>query len=199
MAGLKATPFKATITWLGRVPDRKADLAAEPVQQVQAGFEGFKGEDHGGLTRPSCSRVKALYEVGTRIRNTRQLSILSVEELAEIAAAMGVRALDPAWLGASMVIEGIPNFTRIPPSSRLQSQSGTTLTVDLENGPCVLPAKVIEEHIPGAGRTFKPSATGLRGVTAWVEREGPLRIGDGLTLHVPDQPAWPHLQAARNG
>ena len=36
----------------------------------------------------------------------------------------------------------------------------------------------------------EPAAKGLRGVTAWVERPGCLRIGDPLRLHVPDQRPW---------
>jgi MOSC domain-containing protein YiiM len=51
--------------------------------------------------------------------------------------------------------------------------------------------------VPGYGKAFKGAAKGLRGVTAWVEREGMLRVGDTITLHVPDQPVWPHLDAAR--
>jgi hypothetical protein len=43
---------------------------------------------------------------------------------------------------------------------------------------------------PGKGAAFKPAAKGLRGVTAWVEREGLFRIGDAITLHIPDQRAW---------
>jgi len=34
------------------------------------------------------------------------------------------------------------------------------------------------------------AAKGRRGVTAWVEREGRLAVGDALRLHIPDQPAW---------
>ena len=110
---------------------------------------------------------------------------------------MGLGALDPAWTGASLVVEGIPGFSRVPPSSRLQAPDGTTLVVDMENRPCHLPARVIEEDAPGFGRAFKAAARGRRGVTAWVEREGVLRVGDALRLHVPDQPAWPHLAEAR--
>ncbi len=42
------------------------------------------------------------------------------------------------------------------------------------------------------------SATGRRGVTAWVEREGALVLGDHLRLHIPDQPAWIGLAAAKS-
>jgi hypothetical protein len=112
---------------------------------------------------------------------------------------MGVAAVDPAWVGASLVIEGIPDFTHVPPSSRLQGPDGVTLVVDMENRPCHLPAKVIDEDAPGYGKAFKAAAAGRRGVTAWVEREGRLRLGDVLRLHIPDQPVWPHLAAARGG
>lgn len=197
MPVLKPCDIYGTILWLGVVTDRAARLAAAPVEALQATFAGVAGEEHGGLTRPSCSRVKAQYPRGTEIRNTRQFSILSAEELAQIATAMGVDRLDPALLGASMVVEGIPDFSHLPPSSRLQAESGATLVVDLENRPCTLPAKEIEAVHPGRGRLFKPAATGRRGITAWVEREGLFRLGDRLRLHVPDQPVWAHLAEAR--
>jgi hypothetical protein len=72
-----------------------------------------------------------------------------------------------------------------------------TLVIDMENRPCHLPAKVIDEDAPGYGRAFRTAAKGRRGVTAWVEREGWLRLGETLRLHIPDQPVWPHLEAAR--
>jgi len=59
--------------------------------------------------------------------------------------------------------------------------------------------KGIEAVRPGNGRGFKRAAEGRRGVTAWVEREGMLRLGDTLRLHVPDQRAWALLETVRNG
>lgn len=193
MPALIATGYIAEIIWLGRVPDRDASLRAEPLQEVMATYAGVSGEAHAGLTRPSCSRVTTQYPRGTEIRNVRQFSIVSAEELALIRTKMGIDRFDPAWIGASMVLKGIPDFTLIPPSSRLQGQIGTTLVVDMENQPCHLPARVIDEDVPGFGRGFKAAAKGRRGVTAWVEREGPLRVGDRMRLHIPGQPVWPHL------
>lgn len=72
-----------------------------------------------------------------------------------------------------------------------------TLVVDMENRPCHLPAKVIEAHAPGFGAKFKRAALGRRGVTAWVEREGRLALGQMLRLHIPDQPVWSELSRAR--
>lgn len=197
MPALKPTDFTATVTWLGRVADREAALASTPLPEMALTFAGLAGEAHAGLTRPSCARVLSQHPRDTEIRNVRQLSIVSEEDLEEIAAAIGLPRVEPAWLGASVAVRGLPGFTLIPPSSRLQNAAGTTLVVDMENRPCHLPAKVIEDLHPGHGKAFKDAARNKRGVTAWVEREGPLRVGDVLRLHIPDQPAWPHLAAAR--
>jgi len=197
MPALKPTDYTGRITWIGRVSDRAASLAAEPLGHVAVSYAGIAGEEHAGLTRPSCSRVVAQYPKGTEIRNVRQFSVLSVEDLAAIAAKMGVERIDPAWVGASLVVEGIPDFTHLPPSSRLQGPDGMTLVVDMENRPCHLPAKVIDAHLPGVGGRFKAAANGRRGVTAWVEREGVLRLGEMLRLHIPDQPVWSELARVR--
>jgi hypothetical protein len=199
MPALVPTAFIGRITWLGLVPDRARGLVAQAADRLDLRFDGPQGETHGGLTRLSCSRVTGLYPKNTVIRNVRQLSVLGAEDLAAIASAMGVETLDPALVGASLVIEGIPDFSHLPPSSRLQAEGGATLVVDMENRPCTLPAKPIEAALPGHGRAFKPAAAGRRGITAWVEREGTLTLGEAVRLHVPDQPVWAHLDAARRG
>ena len=197
MPALLPTNFKGRIAWLGVNTNREDTLCNVSVSEMELTLAGCASESRAGLTRASCGRVQAQYPRGTEIRNTRQLAIVSAEELAIIARNMGVDVIDPAWLSTSMVVEGIADFTMIPPASRLQSSSGATLTVDMENRPCVLPAPVINAHFPDKGKLFKPAAKNLRGVTAWVERAGILRVGDEIVLHIPDQPVWPHLASAR--
>lgn len=190
MPALVPTDHYATITYIGIVPDRDASLRSKKLETAELTFSGIAGEAHGGETRPSCGRVIDQFPRGTIIRNVRQLSVVSAEELAEIASGIGVSDMDPAWVGASLVLEGVPDFTHIPPSSRLQAPSGATLVVDMENLPCHLPAPVIDEDAPGHGRPFKQAAKDKRGVTAWVECEGLIAIGDKLRLHIPAQRAW---------
>lgn len=199
MPALIPTAFQGRVAWLGRVPDRDASLRSKPLTEALLRFDGLEGEAHGGLTRPSCSRVAVLHPRGTEIRNARQLAVVSAEEMAEVAALMGLPALDPAWSGASLVVEGLPDLSHLPPSSRLQAPDGATLVVDMANRPCHLPAAVIDEDAPGFGRRFKAAAQGRRGVTASVEREGRLALGDALRLFVPDQRAWRHAEEARAG
>ncbi|MEO9514461.1 MAG: MOSC domain-containing protein [Paracoccaceae bacterium] len=198
MPALKPTTFEAQITWLGSLTTKdRTELRSETAQALDLTFEGVAGSVHGGHTRASCVRVRSQYPEGTSIRNERQLSIISDEELQQIAATIGVDQIDPARLGASIVLRGIPNFTHVPPSSRLQAPSGATICVDMENRPCQFPARSIEAADPGHGKAFKSAAKDIRGVTAWVAAEGRIAIGDTLRLHIPDQPVWAHLDAAR--
>lgn len=189
MPVLRKTDFVGEITWMGAVPTGK-ELSAQSQDALVLDFHGITGERHEGKERASCVRVKNLYPQGTEIRNVRQLTILSEEELELIAADMGLERIDPARLGATMVLRGIPDFTFIPPKTRLQGPDGTTLTVDMENRPCVLPGREIEKDHTGYGARFKPAAKNRRGITAWVERPGRLALGDALSVFVPDQRAW---------
>ena len=191
MPALMPTEYTARITWLGRVVAENGTMRSEPLDEAMAVFGGFVGESHFGVTRPSCVRVRSQHKQGTTINNVRQLSVMSAEEIAHIAEKMGLEDIDPTLLGASLILEGIADFTHVPPSSRLQSATtGATLMVDMVNRPCVLPGREIEMEHEGFGAKFKPAAVGKRGVTASVEREGLLKIGDVMRLHIPDQRSW---------
>lgn len=192
MPALIPTDYMARVVWLGYqpVPVERLVITSQPLTEMALTFAGFDREVHAGLTRPSCSRVTKQHPKGTEIRNVRQLCIVSAEEMAEVARDMGLSAMDYAWVGASLVLEGIPDLTHLPPSSRLQGPDGVTLAVDMENLPCQEPAVTIDKALPGQGKGFKRAAEGKRGVTAWVEREGVLRLGDTVRLHIPAQRGW---------
>ncbi|MBE9637305.1 MOSC domain-containing protein [Salipiger mangrovisoli] len=199
MPALIPTSFSARITWLGQVPVEGDSIRSQAVETLELGWAGPEGERHAGRTRPSCSRVTSQHPRGTEIANVRQLAVMSAEEIAEIARTLGLSELDPQLAGATLVLEGIPDFSHLPPSSRLQGPDGVTLVVDMENRPCNLPAREIESEHVGHGKAFKAAAKGKRGVTAWVERPGRLTLGDEMRLHVPDQRVWAHLKAVRKG
>lgn len=190
MPELVPTDHYATIQWMGCVPANRENIRSQALENAFASYAGFDGDYHAGLTRASCVRVKAQHPKGTEIRNVRQFSILSLEEMKAIAAQIGLETLAPEHLGASIVVQGIPDFTHLPPSSRLQAENGTTIVIDMLNAPCLFPAREIEKDAEGHGKDFKSAAQGRRGVCAWVEREGQLAVGDTLRLHVPGQRAW---------
>ena len=168
--------------------DGERDLTTSRLERVKVTYAGFEGDSHSGLTRPSCVRVKLQYPEGTEIRNARQITILSTEELTEIGEALGLgEPVRPEWVGANLAISGIPCLTELPPSSRLIFQGGTSLVVDMENGPCKYPGEIIDRFHPGKGSWFAKAARGKRGVTAWVEREGEITEGETVALHIPPQ------------
>ncbi|MFK7862136.1 MAG: MOSC domain-containing protein [Granulosicoccus sp.] len=189
MPMLTPTKIKATVRFLG-INDCAGDLSTNSVSTIDVDYGGFVGDSHSGVTRASCVRVVSQYPKGTQIRNTRQISALSSEELESIRNTMELDTLNPEWVGANLVLEGIPEFSKIPPSSRLIAPNGTSLVVDMENAPCRFPGDIIEQHRPGFGVKFPQAALNRRGVTLWVEHTGVLKTGDKLTLHIPPVCSW---------
>ncbi|MCA1668286.1 MAG: hypothetical protein LC793_13000, partial [Thermomicrobia bacterium] len=65
-----------------------AYLVSTPVSEVRVTLEGFEGDRHAGFTRRADNRTP-FYPRGTVIGNSRQVSIVSVEELTAMATALG--------------------------------------------------------------------------------------------------------------
>ncbi len=191
MPALIPTEYFCEITWLGAITHRRAiTVETQPRDALDLDWDGPVGAAHSGRTRLSDSRVLAQHDRDTPISNVRQVSLVSQEEVDQIAADLGIDDFDPAWLGATIVVKGLPDFSHVPPSSRLQADNKTTLIVDMQNFPCHQIGKTIELDRPGQGKKFKEVAKGKRGVTAWVERPGRLALGDRLALHIPSQRGW---------
>ena len=186
-------PFQGRIVALMRGAERAAGLEKSEATTLDLRFDGIAGDCHGGLTRLSDSRTLELYARNTDIKNTRQVSIVSIEELRDIAKIMAIPEVRPEWLGANVALEGIPDLTVLPPSTRLQFPSGATLTVDLENTPCRQVADVVSTHSPDQAQGFAQAAKRKRGLTAWVEREGVVRKGDTVTLWLAPQHLYAHF------
>ena len=200
MSTLVEAPVGGTVRRVLIVPegtDAEVSIAsADAGPSVNVDYEGFPGESHSGLTRPSCVRVRYMYDEGTEIRNVRQISIISEEDMAVIAKDMDIDHIEPEWLGANLLVSGIPHFTLLPPATRLLFDGGASLVIDTENAPCAYPAKEIEKAHPGKGKLFVKNARQRRGVTAWVEKIGSIAVGDGIRVFIPKQPAWPGTDAA---
>jgi MOSC domain-containing protein YiiM len=173
-------------------PSRDTGLEKGQVAGIFALFSGIDSDCHGGLTRQSDSRMTKQYERGTEVKNARQVSILSIEELRAIAEAMGIPEVRPQWVGANLVTSGIPDLTLLPPSTRLQFPSGAMIAVDLENLPCRFPAAIIEGHHPEARLGFVAAARHKRGVVGWIEAEGLITTGDAITVWLPPQRIYAH-------
>ena len=89
------------------------NLVTRDVSEVTVTWEGFAGDNHEGPTRPADVRVK-WFPRDVPIRNTRQVSLVSTEELALIAGALELPQVLAAWLGANLELAGIPRLTELP-------------------------------------------------------------------------------------
>ncbi len=162
-------------------------LVSTPVNEVTATFEGLNGDKHAGLTRLSDGRTPH-YARGTLIRNDRQVSLVSTEELAEIAARLGIPEILGQWLGANILTQGIPGLTRLPPGTRLFFSRGAVLYVTDENMPCRGPGRVIQAQYAekaGIESGFVKAALHRRGLVAVVEKPGLISAGDQVRVAAP--------------
>jgi len=189
---LSKTPFMGRVEMLLANPDRESGLEKAEVHEIRLLFSGIEGDCHGGLNRKSDSRMLKQFKRGTEVRNARQVSILSVEELSDIAGIMNIPAVKPEWVGANLVTSAIPDLSLLPPSSRLQFPSGATIVIDMENFPCRYPAEIIEKYNPQQTVGFVTAGMHKRGVVGWVEREGTVTAGDAIIVWIPQQRIYAH-------
>ena len=154
------------------------------VEKVDVEWGGFQGDKHYGDTMPANSLQKN-YPRGTEVRNTRQISIVSVEELKQIAEALGVAMVKPEWVGANILVSGIDQLTQLVPGTRMHFKNGVGLVVAGVTSPCTVAGSKIQENFPDvAGITtgFPKKAIGKRGIVAWVERTGHIAAGETLAI-----------------
>lgn len=193
---MKIIPARKLTGTVSRVLEAKGeDFVSLPVDEIELTYNGVKGDFHEGLTRLSGAR-EPWYPRGTEMRNERHLSILSEEELKEMAVGMGIAKLEPGWIGANLVFDGIPNLSYLPPRTLLLFEGGVTLRVDGYNAPCRLSGGSIAKHVgvdaddhqnTDVALKFKDAAHMKRGLVAWVEREGTIRAGEEFTARLWSQ------------
>ncbi|RVC17175.1 MOSC domain-containing protein, partial [Mesorhizobium sp. M7A.F.Ca.CA.004.04.2.1] len=132
------------------------------------------------------------YPRGTEMRNERQLSIVAADELAVVAQRMGLAEIRPEWIGANLVIEGVPNLSMLPAGTLLFFKGGVTIKIDVQNGPCRIAGRSIAENagmadVEAGALLFPKVAKRLRGVVAWVEKPGTVRVREEISVRVPEQ------------
>jgi MOSC domain-containing protein YiiM len=161
-----------------------ADFGTTPVQRVTLDLGGIPGDRHHGLTRTAQSWDRA-HPTGVPIRNRRQLTLVSVEELAVVAELLGLAEVRPEWLGANVAVEGLADLTALPAGSILVFASGAALTCEGENDPCRKAGARIarESGVDSAAGAFVKAAAGRRGILCSVERAGVITAGDEVRIY----------------
>lgn len=166
------------------IADQPGEFVTRSLDVAVLTYAGLEGDRHAGLTMKAGVRQKHVPK-GAEIRNARQLSLVSVEELELISKNLGVGPLDYRWLGANVLVRGVPGFTQLPSGKRLVFGSGAVLCIDGDNEPCTKAGKAIAQGLgapEGLASRFVKAAHDLRGLVAWVERPGAIRVGDRVTV-----------------
>jgi MOSC domain len=166
---------------------------SQPVAALHLDLEGITDNRHRGWTRTSDARVPYLPR-GTVIRNERQVSLVSAEDLTEIARRLAIPQLDPRWIGANIVVCGMIDFSYLPRGTHLLFPGGAILIITDQNAPCALSGDAIAHQVPDRPEIkpkFAKVAQGLRGVVATVERGGSVEPGVAFDARLPAQWLYP--------
>lgn len=171
------------------------DLSKDASASIQLELDGVVGDRHRSHSRKAWAGDKQ--DEGTVRRNERQWSAVSVEELAEISAAMDlVEPLAAGRLGANLCIEGIDQLSRLPKGTTLEFPSGAVLVVEEYNPPCHdMGTLLAEECATTSGdklssTAFSKAAKLTRGVVGAVDVPGTINAGDVVTVEVYATPPW---------
>ncbi|CAN7167317.1 MOSC domain-containing protein [Aminobacter sp. LjRoot7] len=161
------------------------------VETLPLTFEGIIGDVHAGHTRRSGGR-EPWYPRGTEMRNERQLSIVAPDEMAIVAERMGLAEIKPEWIGANLLLEGVPMLSMLPSGAMLFFKGGVTIKIDGQNAPCRVAGRSIAEHAGmadhDAGSLLFPKVSRrLRGLVGWVEKPGVIAAGEEVSVRVPEQ------------
>ncbi len=168
------------------IADQADSFVTRALPQIDVTYGGIAGDRHFGLTKRAGVR-ESMYPRGTEIFNRRQITVVSDEECAAVAEALGVPEIRPEWLGANVVVRGFPDLTRLPNGSRILFPSGAGLLCEGENQPCRHPGDVIQSHYPDVSKLsarFVEHAQRRRGIICIVERPGVITSSGEATVVV---------------
>ncbi len=174
---------------------RNDDLSKDASASIQLELDGVVGDRHRSYSRETWAGDKQ--REGTLRRNERQWSAVSVEELAEISAAMDlVEPLMAGRLGANLCIEGVDELSRLPKGTTLEFPSGAVLVVEEYNPPCHdMGALLAEECVTKSGEklsstAFSKAAKLTRGIVGVVDVPGTIIAGDIVEVEIYETPPW---------
>lgn len=164
------------------------DFETSPVETLDLALDGIAGDRHGGFTRPAGAR-EPWYPRGEAIRSGRQLTIVSPEELWEIGHSMDLPPLEPGWIGANLVVEGVARLSFLPVGTRFFFEGTASVVVEGQNAPCRHSGRAVAGHTerPGDELTFPKASKRRRGLVASVERAGAVTPGADVKIQLPEQ------------
>ena len=173
-----------------------SDSSKNSLPSIQVELDGVVGDSHRSFERKAWAGDDKQPE-GTVRRNERQWSAVSVEELAEVSAEIGLTEdISASCVGANLCFEGIPELSRLPKGTVLKFPSGAELIVVEYNPPCrYMGEKVAGKYATKSGApisdtAFSKAAKLKRGIVGVVDVAGEINAGDEVSVAIYETPSW---------
>lgn len=170
-------------------------LSKDQQQSIIVELDGVVGDRHRSFSREAWAGDKQ--PKGTERRNERQWSAVSVQELADISAALALdEPLTAGTLGANICLDGVEDFSQLPKGTTLRFPSGAELIIEEYNPPCLdMGTKIANTLATKSGEPlentdFSKAAKLTRGVVGTVEVAGIINPGDPIEITPYEQPQW---------
>lgn len=170
------------------IADLPETFVTRRISETMLEFGGIRGDRHFGITSKADSR-QPMFPRGTEILNRRQITIVSEEELQQIAVELEIDQIRPEWLGANLLVKGFPDLTKLTLGSRILFPSGAGLICMGENKPCTLPGEEIQQHYEDHHKLatrFVKAGYKRRGIVCAVERPGIIHDTDEVQILIND-------------
>ncbi|MCA3015460.1 MAG: MOSC domain-containing protein [Myxococcaceae bacterium] len=162
-----------------------ARVESEPALVLELTAEGVEGDRHFGPTLRAGPRQRGIAR-GTLLPNTRQVSLVSREECAAVAQALGLAQLDFTWLSANVEVEGLPRLSAVALGWAMRFEGGACLRLEGENEPCRKAGRVVAARSgQPVEAAFVKAAWQRRGLLARVEAPGVVHVGARVRLEPP--------------
>ncbi len=160
LAALLAAPARpGSVQWIGIRPQRRMPLEVVSAVRLDP-RQGVEGDHYTNITN-----------------RTRQVTLIAAEQLAAIAAYLGIDRIEPQQLRRNLVVAGC----------NLHGLKGAMLRVGPAlldvTGDCHPCSRMEAEFGPGGYNAVR----GHGGVTARIIEGGEIRIGDPVLRVLPDQ------------
>jgi len=172
------------------------ELVKRSVDRIEFSLDGIVGDRHSGFERTTWEGDDKQI-AGTKRRNERQWSAISMNELQEISEKMNLKHhLSGGDIGANFCISGIKNLSTLSKGTILKFKSGLELLIEEYNPPCMGMSKNIAKIAQDKdGKRIEETlfiqvSKYTRGVVGVVEVPGIMTQGDEVEIFPYTEPKW---------
>ena len=179
-------------------------MVCKQANELNVDLQGIQADRHYGFEAKAGGRCKRLYQQDQVFRNNRQWSAIAREEVASIDQKLALNgALSPEMLGINLLVDGVPDLSRLPLSAGLKyfvisphseeyrpgRPEDVVLVAYAQMIPCLVQGKGIAAELndPALASKFPKAAMSEgkiaeRGIAGWVEKGGIIKPGNLLWI-----------------